>query len=321
MRSARCALTLLTAVISLPSLGVAAGDLADPPTGTLIVPSESSALYAVPTTRDQIGRILAPVTVNGRGPFRFMVDTGANHTVIAASLLPLLGLAADNQTRLPVRGINGTVLAPSIQVSSLDAGALHLRDVQVPVLAGAVLAGIDGILGLDALDNRALTADFVHDRIAIGGAFSGVALGDDVVPARLVSQRLFEIDGEVAGVHVKAIIDTGSPRTLGNRALWAALTRSSGAAVSPVPTGVIDATDASQSASFEQVASMRFGTMTLNKPYVTFGEFPVFKVWGLEQQPALLVGMDVLGVFAEMTIDYHRRELGLRPRPEMLALH
>jgi len=321
LRSVSGAVAVLAAIVAMPGLGIAASDVADPRTDTLVVPSGSSALYAVPTTRDQIGRILAPVTVNGRGPFRFMVDTGANHTVIAASLLPLLGLAADFQSRLPVRGINGSVMAPTVRVSSLDAGALHLRDVQVPVLAGPVLAGIDGILGLDALDNRALTADFVHDRIAIGGAFSGVPLGDAIVPARLVSQRLFEIDGEVAGVPVKAIIDTGGPRTLGNRALWTALTRRSGAAVSAIPTGVIDATDASQSASFEQVPSMRFGTTTLNKPYVTFGEFPVFQLWGLEDQPALLLGMDVLGVFAEMTIDYRRRELGLLPRPEMIALH
>ena len=244
MRSAQGAIALLAAIVAMPGLGKAAGDIADPPAGTLVVPGTSSALYAVPTTRDQTGRILAPVAVNGRGPFRFMVNTGANHTVIAASLLPLLGLAADIQIRMAVRGINGSVMAPTVHVSSLDAGALHLRDVQVPVLAGPVLSGIDGILGLDALDNRALTADFVHDRIAIGGAFSGVPLGDAVVPARLVSERLFEISGEVAGVPVKAIIDTGGPRTLGNRALWSALMRRSGAAVVAVPTGVIDATDA-----------------------------------------------------------------------------
>jgi predicted aspartyl protease len=284
-------------------------------------PASSTALYAIPTTRDQIGRIVAPVMVNGRGPFRFMIDTGANHTVISAALMPVLGLVADPQLRISVRGVNGTIMAPSAHVTSLDAGSMHYREVQVPVLAGPVLTGIDGILGLDTLDHRSLTADFEHDRIGIGQAFSGAPLGDDVVPARLVSQHLFEIDGLVGNVHVKAIIDTGGPRSLGNLALWNALRRGANASVGAVPTNVVDATEVLQSASFEQVASMRFGKTTLTKPYVTFGDFQVFKMWGLEDQPALLLGMDVLGVFAEMTIDYRRLEFGLRPRSEMLALH
>lgn len=280
----------------------------------------TQALYAVPTTRDQIGRILAPVTVNGRGPFRFMVDTGATHTVLAASLLPKLGLTANTQARANVHGINGSVQAPTALVLSLDAGALHLRDAQIPVLSGPVLKGIDGIIGLDALNGRSMTVDFEHDRISIGSAFSGVPLDEAVVPARLVSQRLFEVDAQVAGIPVKAVIDTGGPRTLGNVALLRAVEHKTGAGVVSILTGVVDATDVSQAAHFEPVPSLQLGSLTITRPYVTFGDFRVFQRWGLRGQPALLIGMDVLGVFADMTISYRWYELGLRPTAQMIAL-
>ena len=43
-------------------------------------------LFASPTTRDHIGRVVVPVTLNGQGPFRFIVDTGANHSTISPQL-------------------------------------------------------------------------------------------------------------------------------------------------------------------------------------------------------------------------------------------
>src|SRR5579863_4022776 len=49
------------------------------------VADEPVPLYAIPTLHDQVGRIVAAVTINGRGPFRFMLDTGCNRTVLAQS--------------------------------------------------------------------------------------------------------------------------------------------------------------------------------------------------------------------------------------------
>jgi predicted aspartyl protease len=264
-------------------------------------------------------RILARVMVNGRGPYRFMVDTGANHTAIAASMLVELGLSVDSGKSMTVSGINGSVIAPSVHLESLDAGTLHMRDMQVPVLAGPLLADIDGILGIDGLANKTMTANFMHDRFVVTGSLGGVPIGDVVVPGRLISQHLLEVDCQVNGVKAKAIIDTGSPRTLANGALLKALVRKSGASASSIPTGVIDATEALQAAVIEPVASVRLGAATISNLYMTFGTFRVFDTWGIETQPAVLVGMDLLGSFAEMTIDYRRKELGVYPRPDMVT--
>ena len=39
----------------------------------------------LPTTDTNSSHILAPVMVNGRGPFQFLVDTGANRSAIGSA--------------------------------------------------------------------------------------------------------------------------------------------------------------------------------------------------------------------------------------------
>jgi predicted aspartyl protease len=258
--------------------------------------------------------------VNGRGPYRFMVDTGANHTALAASMLPVLGISADGDKTIAVLGINGTVTAPSVHLDSLDAGGLHLSDLQVPVLAGPLLADVDGILGVDGLENKTMTANFLHGRFAVSGSLGGIPIGDVVVSGRLISQHLLQVDCRVNGVKATAVIDTGSPRTLANWALLRALAQKSGASASSVPTNVVDATEALQAAVIEPVSSMQIDAATIHNLYMIFGTFRVFKSWGLEDQPAVLVGMDLLESFAEISIDYRRKELGIYPRPDMISL-
>jgi hypothetical protein len=51
--------------------------------------------------------------------------------------------------------------------------------------------------------------------------------------------------------------------------------------------------------------------MTLSNLDVIFADFHVFKLWGLDQQPALLIGMDLLGVLERLVIDYRRNEVSM----------
>jgi predicted aspartyl protease len=282
--------------------------------------ADDAQALAIPTTADRSNRILARVMVNGRGPYRFMVDTGANHTALAASMLSVLGISVDGKRTITVLGINGSVAAPSVHLDSLDAGGLHLRNLQVPVLAGPLLADIDGILGIDGLENKTMTANFLHDRFVVTGSLGGIPIGDVVISGRLISHHLLEVDCRVNGVKAKAVIDTGSARTLGNWTLLRALAQKSGASASSIPTSVVDATQALQQAVIEPVSSMQIDAATIHNLYMTFGAFRVFQTWGLEDQPAVLMGMDLLGSFAEISIDYRRKELGIYPRPDMISL-
>lgn len=273
--------------------------------------------YAIATRRDRVGRIIAAVTINGQGPFRFMLDTGASRTVLAASTPARLGLTARPEEPISVIGISGSAIVATVHVNSLDSGEMHFHDLELPVLAGPVLDGIDGILGMDGFAGMKVSADFVKDRFTISESRGRRAsFGYSVIPVQIISEHLLMAEGSVGGVRVKAIIDTGNSHTLGNPALLAALTHGHSGGPKQFETSVIDATQASQRGEVLRVPEVHLGVATMDNLAVVFGDFNVFKAWGLEDQPALLIGMDVLGTLDELTIDYRRNELQLLPHEQ-----
>src|SRR2546430_14245077 len=81
---------------------------AEPPSSAPYPVSADDQLFASPTRLDRIGRVVAPVMVDGRGPFRFIVDTGATHSTIAPHLAKLLKLEPAEQAPVLINGITGT---------------------------------------------------------------------------------------------------------------------------------------------------------------------------------------------------------------------
>src|SRR5262245_55507449 len=70
--------------------------------------AKDEPLFASPTQLDRIGRIIAPVTINGQGPFRLVVDTGASHTTISPALAAKLGLLALPDSTVVLNGVTGS---------------------------------------------------------------------------------------------------------------------------------------------------------------------------------------------------------------------
>lgn len=76
------------------------------------------------------GRIYVQATVNGRGPFRFAIDTGASGLGrVDSSLVATLGLTL----RPPIPNSDGvtTAEADTTMVDSIDVGGLSRRDLRV----------------------------------------------------------------------------------------------------------------------------------------------------------------------------------------------
>jgi predicted aspartyl protease len=267
-------------------------------------------LYVAPTHLDRIGRILAPVKINGQGPFRFMVDTGASHSAIALRVAQSLHLTAGSSASMTLNGVTGTASVPAVQVDRLQAGDVVLEHRQLPVLE-YVLANADGILGVEGFEDKRILVDFERDLITISRSRSQrPAFGFSVVPVKLRFGRLLVIDVAVGGIRAKGVIDTGSEATLGN----SALARELGLRVNPKkpPTEVFGATPDLQHGASVTIPQISLGEMHITNASVTFGDLYVFKLWELERQPAMLIGMDVLGKLGTLVIDYRRRELQIK---------
>ena len=290
------------------------------PTGTHIVPQGtvpyvgSEYLYAAPTTIDHIGRIMAPVMINGQGPFRFIVDTGASRSAISPSLAERLGLVPSIEDSLTVQGVTGADQVPSVMIDKLQAGDLLLEHRRVPVIAPHVFANADGILGVEGFEQMRITVDFVKDRIFIARERKAYMSGGWFqVPVKLRFGRLMIADAYIGKVRVKAVIDTGAERTLGNLALRTALRLDHAAQQERTETQVIGATANEEDANLIPSPMIRLGQTEITRVDVTFADLNVFRIWDLDQQPALVLGMDVLGTSKAMIFDYKRKELLIRP--------
>lgn len=267
--------------------------------------------YAVPTRANHIGHIMVPVSLNQQGPFRFMLDTGATTTVMTSATARRLQLS--NGTRsVIIRGLSGRGVFPTVVLQAFAAGSLEFQNRDMPVLQGGVMRDIDGILGSDGLMDKKITVDFANNSVRIADSPDRpVRRYHVVVPFTFTAKRLPLISVTVGRMRIKALIDTGAMHTIGNRALFAALEAQGIRAVQR--RNVIDATQTAQTGAVALVPIMRLGSIEVTRMPVTFAAFKIFDYWGLADQPAMLIGMDVLGSFDELAIDYGRRELHLRP--------
>ena len=300
-----CSLSLCGCVASLPEVRLRA--------------DSSEAAPAIPSFEDRFDRvdhIIAPVMINGRGPYRFMIDTGANRTVLAESLVQRLGLGFDGENPVSLQGVIGNITVTTAHVDTLRSGAMHMENAFLPVMTGPVLQGLDGILGMDGFEGTRMSANFVRNQLTISQSRGRLAAPKySIVPVRFISKRVLIVDALIAGVRVKAVIDTGGSRTLGNPALLAALNLSPAEQQLARPTHVVDATEALQRGRKQRVPFVHVGGITIANLEVAFAGFRVFETWGLKDQPALLIGMDVLGSLAELNIDYRLGVLEMLPRP------
>jgi predicted aspartyl protease len=296
-----CGVPLAVATVDLPLTPIAPAPTASP-------------LYAIPSSRDKTGRIVIPVMINNQGPFQFMLDTGASRSVLAPHMMKRLGLTllpADQAVSLS--GVTGQAIVPTTAVKRLEAGALVMEDLQMPVVS-ATMNGLDGMLGVDGLENKRLTVDFGNDKVIIEQSQNQHAGPDYMaLPALFRYGRLLVIDAEVGRVKVKAVVDTGADGSLGTVALRQALQRKqaeAGAGAARVEGVTADVLIS----DLAYAPLIRFRGIEIQGVKIAYGNFHVFDLWDLESQPALLVGMDILGTVDVLVIDYLRREVQIKPR-------
>jgi hypothetical protein len=255
--------------------------------------------------RDKATRLVAPVRINGQGPFDFMVDTGANRSCISIALAEQLALAPGPQVSLHT--VVSTRLRNSVQVDRLQVGTRSQRNVNVPVLP-IPASEAQGVLGVDWLKNRRLLLDFLGKSLEISAPKAETSsLNKVVVPARRRSGQLTLIDADVGGRPISAMIDSGSELSIGNsalRRLMPAQTASERARMQRVEMSSL--VGEKFSGDLLYVPFMRLGGLTLGNVPVVFADTHVFNLWDLHDKPAIILGMDLLTQFTAVALDFGR---------------
>lgn len=256
-------------------------------------------------------RMTVPVRVNGSGPYRFVVDSGADSSVVGERIARQLKLPLGKRTIL--NSITDTQYVDRVLVDELELGPTRVQNLHIPVLRERDL-GAHGMLGLDALVEQRLMLDFEKRLITIDDGRTPLPKYDDeiVVTARLRKGQLILTQVRAGAQQVDAVVDTGSEITIGNTALREKLLRRNPKQFSEIEvTGVTGTTAKLQIA---RVSELRIGSVTMHDVPIAFADVPPFAVFGIGDKPSLLLGTDLMASFRKVSLDFRERKVRFQLR-------
>jgi hypothetical protein len=256
-------------------------------------------------------RLSVEVRVNGHGPYQFVVDSGADTSVVGLAIARDLELPLG--TPVVMNGMTDRNIVDRVRVEALSLGSSVIRDLQLPVLREEDVGGA-GMIGIDALVRQRLMMDFEKKLIQVEDASKPIRAlpGEIVVTARLRRGQLILTHVTAAGLPLDAVIDTGSQITIGNLALRDRLIRRNRGKFGTI-TG-IGVTGKRVDMQIATIAELRLGPVILTNVPIAFADLPPFKAFGLTERPALFLGTDLLETFRRVSLDFKARKVRFQLR-------
>ena len=278
-------------------------------TDTAVSDRDTSPIAAA---TDVASHLMVAVRIDGNGPYHFVVDTGADRTVLATEVADELGLFHGKKVKLD--GVVRAVFTDTVSIRTLSFGSITRRHLVVPTLSRSLLAA-DGYLGLDFLDGHRVTFDFRNHVLQVSeprARFSASWARENEARIRASgsSGHLQALDCIVDGIPATAFVDSGAEVSAANAPLLAALARRNPTFGEIGSIRLIDITGGEILGKVAMVNKIQLtAALTFIHCPLVIADFLVFDVWGLRQRPALLIGMNLLRQFARVSVDYGLKEL------------
>jgi tetratricopeptide (TPR) repeat protein len=251
--------------------------------------------------------LFAEVSINGQGPFRFLIDTGATQSVLSQKVATKLGLRKIATNIMFGVGGDGKVDSPIYKADSLKIGDVTVKNIPMGTLDNPLLDLVmDGILGPTLLADFIITMDYPRNQIVLAHK---APEGGTVVPAWFFGGLLM-VPVEVNSKHKgNFLIDSGADSTLLAYTMANALgvnKDTPGAAVD-LPIGGIGGIDS---------GVLMVPSVTLKTPFET-KQFDRVMAIELKSMSSLIqtelsgvIGYDTLKNY-RVTLDYQRAEIRL----------
>ncbi len=248
-------------------------------------------------------RLTVPVTIDGVGPFNFMIDTGSLATVITERV--------HNQVPLPhagramVVGMASRQMVDLVEVEAMGIGSRTIRDFSAPVLQRDHV-GADGILGLDSLQDMRVLIDFRTETMSVADAQEDKSQRgyEIIVRAKRRHGQLLITNALVDGVRTTVIIDTGAQGSMGNLALRDKIRQRQ-----PKDVEAVDVNGVSLVAPMSYARSLTIQDMTFRNVPITYADTPAFDELGFSDRPVLSLGMQSLRLFDRVAIDFSKHQI------------
>jgi predicted aspartyl protease len=298
---------ILPAVLGfwLPCLSAVAAAQDSPPS----TPAEAALIQQFDI--DSSDRMTVQVQVNGSEAVPFIVDTGSERTVIANDLAKKLAL--ESGPKLTLATISGKSQVNSFFIDRLTTATVNLEGLEAPGLERANL-GAYGLLGIDSLEDSRVLLDFKQQKMDVlpsprGRGRTKIENGMIIVSAKKRAGRMIISTANINGTRVEIILDTGAQSSMANNALKAKL-RPRQLRIADIPVTMRSVTGAILPGEYNQIKEIEVGGLSITDLPITFADNYAFKALGLEEKPAILLGMDALKLFDRVMIDFGNRRVG-----------
>ncbi len=280
--------------------------LAEAPVNPPVVAVET----VVETTEDDAMRMTVPVMINGQGPFQFVIDTGADRTVVSNELAQKLKLPEGKKVRLHAMG--GTTQVNTVIIDRVQVSTNVVRNVNAAALSRSNL-GADGLLGIDSLIGQRIVMDFVAQTMKIVPSTEPedyVPADADViiVTAKTRLGQLVMVDADANGKKIWVVVDTGAQNSIGNSRLRKTLVRAN-PRTEIQTVEMVDVVGERTTAEYTIVGKLRIGGVMLGNAAIAFADVHPFRVFGLAGKPSMLLGMESLRAFRKVSVDFTSRKV------------
>ena len=320
--------TVMLAAIpaALAGLSCLAADAALPVAG----PRPAVSLVAeIPYRIDYQGWLTVDATVNGEGPYDFIVDSGATITSAFQNLADRQAFAlAERRRPIRILGLTSTRALPAYELGDIEIGGVRLDDHVGVVLPDWTPPNRppQGVLGLDLLTRYSVHID--ADRNAIRFYPPDAAIEKpqrwtrtDMRPIRVDEDAspLYQIYVRVGTSRIPCIIDLGATGTVFNtpalRSMLGGL-RINGTREQGFTTGtrLNDIFDNKDTARAIRISRLKIGqTLWRNKIFIVY-DAEIFKELGFDNKPFCLIGADLLAG-RSFIFDFSGESLYIGPEP------
>ena len=252
-------------------------------------------------------RMMVDVNIGDKGPYSFVIDTGAERTVIAQEVAAQLALKSG--TPIDLHSMGSMVRAQTVVIPRLSVNQLQVRRIQAPALEQRHI-GAAGILGIDALQSKNVLMDFKVKTMTLTNSGEDAAWGGDVVVVRAYKKfgQLVLTNAMLNSEPVEVILDTGGQVSIGNEALRRRL--ATGSSIDPMRTiDIVSVTGEKTQADYTTVRRLTISSLIFRNLPLAFADAHLFKVLGLADKPAMTLGMDALRKFDRVSVDFRARKV------------
>lgn len=252
---------------------------------------------------DLYERMTVPVRLSGTGPYRFLVDTGADRTAVSRELATKLKLAAGQKASL--HSVSEMSTISTATVPDLQLTRRNVRVIDAAVLESANM-GADGILGVDSLRAQRVLFDFEGQSMSVVPSKSIESVtepGAIVITAQSRNGRLIITEARANGRPVTVVLDTGAQVSIGNSALRKQLL-GKGLRDGSQRIELESVTGGKLMGDYLFVRELEMSGVQLSNLAIVFADAHTFKALKLERKPALLLGMNALRAFKRVSIDF-----------------